>query len=303
MNPALLDLPALRAFVTVAREGSVSRAAARLHRTQPALSLQLRKLAEATGLVLFQRGAHGMALSADGAALLQLAERALAAADDFARAVERLHGSTRGLLRIGTILDPTFLRLGDWLGALVRMAPQVDTELRHGISGSVLAQLQQDRLDVCFYLSPGLAATEALRPALAARTLTRFDYRVVAPAGWGPQVTGRDWEGLATLPWVETPPESAHHRLLQGVFGPRGLAPPRAALVDQEASMLDLVKSGVGLSLVRDAIAIRESQTHGLAVADRVRIACELQFVCLAQRRDEAVVQAAWQALEQVWGH
>ena len=66
--------------------------------------------------------------------------------------------------------------------------------------------------------------------------------------------------------------------------------------------MLDLIKSGVGLSLVRDAIAIRESQQHGLAVADQVRIGCELQFVCLAGRREDAVVQAAWRALEQVWG-
>lgn len=301
MNTAPPDLQLLRAFVAVAREGSVSRAAARLHRTQPALSLQLKKLARDTGLQLFQRGAHGMVLSADGAALLQLAERTLAAADDFARAAQRLHGSVRGLLRIGTILDPSFLRLGDWLGALVRAAPQIATELRHGISGSVLAALQQGQLDVCFYLSPSLAATEALRPALAARSLTRFDYRVVAPSGWGPQVLGRDWEGLATLPWIETPPESAHHRLLQGVFGPRGLAPRRAALVDQEASMLDLIKSGVGLSLVRDAIAMRESQTHGLAVADRVRIACELQCVCLRQRLDDPVVAAAWGALGAVW--
>lgn len=302
MNPALLDLHLLRAFVTVAREGSVSRAAARLHRTQPALSLQLKKLSEASGLELFQRGARGMALSADGAALLQLAELTLAAANDFARGVERLRGSARGVLRIGTILDPSFLRLGDWLGSLVRAAPHIATELRHGISGSVLAQLKQGQLDVCFFLSPGLAATKASQPEMAARTLTRFDYRVVAPAGWGPQVMGRDWEELATLPWLETPPESAHHRLLQGVFAPRGLAPRRAALVDQEASMLDLIKSGVGLSLVRDSTAMRESQTHGLVIADRVRIACELQFLCLAGRRDDAVVQTAWMALDQVWG-
>jgi DNA-binding transcriptional LysR family regulator len=302
MNPGLLDLQLLRAFAVVAREGSVSRAAEHLHRTQPALSLQLKRLAEVTGLTLFQRSAHGMVLSAEGAALLQLAERTLGAADDFARAVERLHGSVRGVLRIGTILDPSFLRLGDWLGALVRAAPHIATELRHGISGSVLAQLQQGALDVCFFLSPSLAATDALQPPLAARTLTRFDYRVVAPSGWGPQVLGQDWEQLATLPWVETPPESAHHRLLQGVFGPRHLTLRRAALVDQEASMLDLVKSGVGLSLVRDATAMRESQSHGLVVADRVQIGCELQFVCLRERLDDEVVAAAWQALAQVWG-
>ena len=301
MNAASIDLQTLRTFVAAAREGSVSRAAVRLHRSQPAVSLQLKRLADTTGLVLFQRTAHGLVLSADGAALLPQAEKVLAAADDFGQAVGRLHGTVRGELRIGTILEPPFIRLGDFLGSLVEAAPQVATELRHGMSGSVLAQVQQGLLDVGFYLSPDIAATQALQPALAVRTLTRFSYRVVGPAGWGPQLAGRDWAGLASLPWLATPPESVHSRLLGEVFAPRGLAPRRAALVDQESSMLDLIKSGVGLSLVRDAIAMRESQTHGLAVADRVELPCELQFVSLAGRAADPVVVAAWEALGRVW--
>ncbi|WP_020201518.1 MULTISPECIES: LysR family transcriptional regulator [Cupriavidus] len=301
MNPANLDLQTLRVFVAVAREGNVSKAAEQMHRSQPAVSLQLKRMAEITGLTLFHRTAHGLVLSADGAALLPQAERALHAIQDVANAVSRLHGTVRGKLRIGTILEPSFIRLGDWLGQLVQSAPQIETELRHGMSGSVMAQLQQGSLDVCFYLSPDREATHQLQPDLAVRTLTRFEYRVVAPAGWGPQVTGCDWEALATLPWLATPPESVHSRLLAGIFGPRGLAPRRAALVDQEPSMLDLIKSGVGLSLVRDATAMRESQTSGLAVADRVRIGCELQFVCLASRLEEALIVEALGALNRVW--
>jgi DNA-binding transcriptional LysR family regulator len=96
-----------------------------------------------------------------------------------------------------------------------------------------------------------------------------------------------------------------HHRLLAGVFGPgslTGMAPPRVARVDQEASMIDLVKSGIGLSLMRDSIAIRESQAFGLAIADRVGLDCALTFVCLRERRHEPVVAAAWEALASVWG-
>ena len=52
------DPQALRAFVAVAREGNVSRAATRLHLSQPAVSLQLKALAEATGLTLFTRTPH-----------------------------------------------------------------------------------------------------------------------------------------------------------------------------------------------------------------------------------------------------
>ena len=65
--------------------------------------------------------------------------------------------------------------------------------------------------------------------------------------------------------------------------------------------MLDLVRSGVGLSLVRDAMAIRESQARGLVIADRVSLECTLCFVGLASRSHEQVVHAAQQALDNVW--
>jgi DNA-binding transcriptional LysR family regulator len=276
----------------------VSRAAHRLHLSQPAVSLQLKRLADMTGLSLFNRTSQGLALTPDGAALLPQAERVLAALSDFQQSAQRLHSTVRGLLRIGTILDPEFTRLGAFLRELVERAPQVATELRQGMSGSVLAQIRGGELDVGFYLGDAHADSGGL---LAARTLSRFFYRVVAPAGWGPQVQGRDWKGLAALPWVATPPESAHHRLLANVFELRGLSPRRVALVDQEASMLDLIKSGVGLSLVRDSIAIRESQAHGLVIADRVQLECTLQFVSLATRVSEPVIASAWTALGQAW--
>lgn len=313
------DPQTLRAFVAVAREGNVSRAAQRLHRSQPAVSLQLKSLAQATGLVLFTRTPHGLALTPDGVALLPQAEKALAALADFGHAAQSLHSTVRGRLRIGTILDPEFTRLGAFLKQLVESAPQIETELRQGMSGDVLAQIGRGELDVGFYLVPlDAPATQSERnaaePVLGAsplgahfelNILTRFTYRVLAPAGWGPQVLGRDWKALAALPWLATPPASAHHRLLARVFGPgslTGVEPRRVALVDQEASMLDLVKSGVGLSLVRDSIAIRESQARGLVVADRVSLDCALSFVCQKARVAEPVIASAWQALEAVWG-
>ena len=308
------DPQTLRAFVAVARCGNVSRAAERLHLSQPAVSLQLKGLAANTGLTLFTRTPQGLTLTRDGAALLPQAEKALAALADFAQAALGLHSTVRGTLRIGTILDPEFIRLGAFLKELVEAAPQIDTELRQGMSGSVLAQIVRGDLDVGFYLdgpvnnesNKGFAQDGRAQAAInfEIMELTRFTYRVIAPAGWGPQVQGRDWKALAALPWLDTPPASVHHRLLARVFGPAsltGLEPRRVALVDQEASMLDLVKSGVGLSLARDSIAMRESQAHGLAVAERVSLDCALSFVCLKARRDDPVVASAWGALAQAW--
>lgn len=293
------DPQALRAFVAVAREGNVSRAANRLHLSQPAVSLQLKALAELTGLQLFTRTPHGLALTPDGAALLPQAEKALAALADFGQAAQSLHNTVRGRLRIGTILDPEFIRLGAFLKELVETAPQIETELRQGMSGEVLAQVVRGELDVGFYL--GLPGEMEDAGPCELRELSRFTYRVLAPAGWGEQVLGRDWKALAALPWIATPPASAHHRMLAGVFSPLGVSPRQVALVDQEASMLDLVRSGVGLSLVRESIAISEAQARGLVVADRVSLDCRLCFVCLRARRGEPVVASACAALGQVW--
>lgn len=303
--PALTDPQTLRAFVAVAREGNVSRAAQQLHLSQPAVSLQLKSLAESTGLQLFTRTPQGLVLTRDGAALLPQADRALAALHDFGQAALGLQTTVRGRLRIGTILDPEFIRLGAFLKVLVESAPQIETELRQGMSGEMLGLLTRQELDVGFCLGQpdSLAGGKPgdPTPAFEARALTHFTYRVLAPAGWGPQVLGRDWRALAALPWLATPPASAHHRLLASAFEPLGLEPKRVALVDQEASMLDLVKSGVGLSLVRDSIAIRESQAHGLVIADKVGLDCVLSFVCLKSRAAEPVVAAAWKALEVAW--
>lgn len=307
----IADLHTLRAFVAVAREGNVSRAAVRLHLSQPAVSLQLKSLAENTGLVLFTRTPHGLVLTRDGAALLPQAEKALLSLADFNQAARRLHSTVRGRLRIGTVLDPEFTRLGAFLKELVESAPQIETELRQGMSGDVLAQVAQGELDVGFYLSlPGDTSSESpqapvnranIAPVFEAKILSHFTYRVLAPAGWGEQVLGRDWKALAALPWLATPAASAHHRLLASVFGPLGVEPRRVALVDQEASMLDLVRSGVGLSLVRDSIAIREAQARGLVIADRVSLDCNLSFTCLQTRLADPVVASAWTALDRVW--
>jgi DNA-binding transcriptional LysR family regulator len=310
------DLPSLKAFCFVAREGNVSRAAAKLHLTQPAVSLQIKALQERSGLQLFTRTPKGLALTRDGAALLPQAEKVLAALQDFGQSARSLHSTLRGTLRVGTILDPEFTRLGEFLKQLVELAPQIDTELRQAMSGEVLTQLAQGSLDVGFYLAMprellhGLTKQNRLlaqqniagaATTLIATPLTRFTYRVLAPAGWGPQVQGRDWRALATLPWIITPEASAHYRLLSSVLAPLGISPKRAALVDQEASMLDLVRSGVGLSLVRDSIAMRESQSRGLVIADKVSLDCTLCFVYTQQRSQEVVIVAAQRALDNVW--
>jgi DNA-binding transcriptional LysR family regulator len=307
LNARPTDPRLLQAFIAVAREGNVSRAADRLFLSQPAVSLQLKELSELTRLELFTRTPNGVLLTRDGAALLSHAERALAGLTDFAQAARRMKGGVRRTLRIGTILDPEFTRLGAFLRELVNLAPEIEAELQHGISGTVLGKLLSSEIDVGYYLGDAQADASALFPrkrripAIHSEILTLFTYRVIGPAGWGPQVRGRDWAELVKLPWILTPPQSVHFRLLADVLEPLGLTQNGVALVDQESSMLALVRSGVGLSLARDSLAMRESQSEGLVIADRVSIDTTLTFICRNASLNDAVVRAAFDALARAW--
>lgn len=289
-----MDLTQLRAFVVIAREGNLTRAAERLHLTQPAVSLQIKSLQSALNLQLFARTPAGMALTDDGAKLLPFAERVLESAAEFRQRASALHSTLSGTLSIGTILDPEFIRLGAFLKRLVESYPQLSTELQHGMSGWVLQQVKAGRLDVGYYLgTPG--------KEVHAQTLTSFTYNVVAPRGWKSRVAGKDWPALAQLPWIWSPPESAHHRLLTRTFNHYKVMPEKVALVDQEPSMLDLVKSGVGLSLVRESIALREAHAHGLVIADAVSLATDLSFITLARRRQEPAIDAVFALVQSLW--
>lgn len=303
MKP-LTDVRTLQAFAVVAREGNVSRAANRLNLTQPAVSLQLKRLADDTGLTLFTRTPHGLALTREGAALAAKAEQVLGALVDFRQTARHLTGRVQGRLRVGTIIDPEFTRLGAFLSNLLEAAPGIETELFHGISGDVPERIVKGALDVGYFLgdpNPGAADQAQGSEIFACRELTRFTYCVVAPAGWVARVRGRDWADLAALPWIGTPPASVHNRLLTPLFSALGVRQNRVAMVDQEASMLAMVRSGVGLSLCRESIALHEQQTQGLAIADRARLDCALNFICLATQRAAPNIDTAFEVMDRVW--
>ena len=67
-----MDLGELQVFLTVAKEGSFSRAAERLYRTQPAVSLAIRKLEDSLGQPLFVRGARPVRMTDAGTLLARI---------------------------------------------------------------------------------------------------------------------------------------------------------------------------------------------------------------------------------------
>ncbi|OEU99069.1 MULTISPECIES: LysR family transcriptional regulator [Streptomyces] len=122
-----MELRHLRAFLAIAEEGSITRAAARLHTGQPALSRTLRRLEDHLGVRLVDRSTHHLALTAAGRVFRDRAATALAAAD---AAFDPRSLSAARPLRLGH----PWAALGSWTVPLLRRwdqeHPEVPLELR-----------------------------------------------------------------------------------------------------------------------------------------------------------------------------
>ena len=306
---ALPQTQALRCFVAIAREGSVSRAAAVLHLSQPAVSLQLKSLEEHTGLKLFERTPTGLLLTAAGTALLPRAREAISRLSAFNATAQSLAESGQKTLRVGTILDPEFIRLGDLVKALTAADPQTEIFFHHGMSDDVLARIGRNELDICFYIdrAPRGPSGRRMEERLSEcgtycfAPLMNFTYHVIGPAEWSDKFLDAGWEELVSLPWLATPTASAHRRLLDDVFRPIGKIPKRVALTDQEEAMVDLVESGVAMSLAREFVLGKRTRPANYAIARRVALQCDLSLACLASSRNDPAIAGAYAAARTVW--
>ncbi|CAN7738070.1 LysR family transcriptional regulator [Caballeronia sp. LjRoot34] len=289
------DLQHIRAFVAVAREGSLTRAAQLLHLTQPAVSLQLKSFQDQLNLRLLARSPRGLTLTTDGLKLLPYAENILHAIGDFEAAAGNMLTVLSGTVSIGTILNPQTIRLGAILQHMASHYPEVRTRLRHAMTGQVLDQIRSGTLDAGFYLGMPGDIDGIEFHAIALMPIT---YYVIAPKGWQDRINGRGWTELAALPWIWTPPTSTHHRMLSHAFDAAGVRPQVAAEVDLEASMVELVRAGVGLSLARESVAIDEAQKYGVAISRELPIEIPLSFITQARRREEPLIEAIFLAAQ-----
>ena len=96
-----MDLAVLQVFQTVANERSYSRAAEKLYRTQPAISIAMRKLEEWVGQPLFVKGSGARALTDAGVLLLEYAERMLNLREEARKGLTELRGMERGQVSLG----------------------------------------------------------------------------------------------------------------------------------------------------------------------------------------------------------
>ncbi len=165
-----MELRHLRYFVAVAEEQNVTRAAARLHVSQPPLTRQIQDLEAELGAALFARTGKAIKLTEAGRVFLVEARAALQRVEEAVRAVQVAATREQGELHIGYAPTPTIEVLPVVLRAFRKVAPQVRVLLHDHSSPEMLAGLREGRLHAAFMMQPSRPAARGISFA-ALRTL------------------------------------------------------------------------------------------------------------------------------------
>ncbi|WP_104202957.1 LysR family transcriptional regulator [Billgrantia saliphila] len=142
----MLDLLLLRSFVAVIDEGSFTRAANRLHLTQPAISGHLRRLEAQVGKPLLRRTTRAFEVTPDGECLAAYARAILALNRDAMTQLSR--SSYQGNVRLGIAEDCVSPSLMRTLKSFVNDNPQVELGVRVGIPGDMVVAMKRGDVDL-----------------------------------------------------------------------------------------------------------------------------------------------------------
>jgi DNA-binding transcriptional LysR family regulator len=290
-----VELYRLRTFVAVARLGHLTRAAEALHVSQPTVTGQLKALEQELGVPLFTRKAHGVVLTPWGQKLLSTATSVIATVDDFVQSARAQSGSVGRKLRVGIIVNPEFLRLGEITSRVRTRRPDVELEFHQSLSSVIRRDIQRRELDGGFFLGT------VQQSSVHAIHLTSVEFRVIAPAAWKRRIEAASWQDLAKLPWVCTPKGGAFRKLSSRFFRRHNMKPATVTETDRESTILNLVAAGVGLGFVRaDALPLK-SQRAGRILQLPGSISTGLYFLFAAGRQEDRAVVALVDAVRAAW--
>jgi DNA-binding transcriptional LysR family regulator len=246
----MFDLNQLRCFVAVAEELHFGRAAARLNMTQPPLSRQVQILERILDVALFERTSRSVRLTPAGQSFLVEARRLLKQAEGAALLARRVAAGRAGAIGIGFTATSAHSCLPDLVAACRRQLPDVTLVLREMVSGDQFEALGNGQIDAGLLRPPVVQAGTASFRVAEERLMAALpeDH----PLAQAPSLSLRDFAGE---PFIMYAPYEARyfHDLVIELFARSGLLPDYVQHLSQIHSILALVRSGLGISIVPEA--------------------------------------------------
>ncbi len=165
-----MDLAQLEIFLAIAQERSFSRAAEKMLRTQPAISIAIKRLEEELGEQLFDRSSKSGTMTEAGRVLHSYAQRMINLRDEALTSIGELRGMNRGRLSIGANESTSLYLLPPLLLDYRRRFPNIKIEVYRNISERIPSEVLERNLDFGFLsydpMHPSLQSMELFRDEL-----------------------------------------------------------------------------------------------------------------------------------------
>lgn len=238
-----LELRHLRTFAAIAETHSLSKAAARLHLTQPAVSHQVKALEDLYGIPLFERKTMPLRLTPGGQRLLHLAREVESRVSEAERDLSRIADGRAGQLRIAVECHSCFDWLMPSMDAFRERWPEVELDLVSGFHADPVGLLGEDRADLV------IVSHAQKRSGIAFHPLFRYEVSALLarehPLTAKPFLGARDFarETLVTYPIPDDRID-----VLREVLIPARVEPARRRTTELTVAILQLVASRRGIA-------------------------------------------------------
>lgn len=255
-----IDLRQLEMIEAIARLGSLTKAADALAVTQPAISIQMRKLEDQVGLALFEREGRGVRLTEAGQDVAHHARRIGNVLDDLKEDLRQFKSIDKGLLRVAVVSTANYFIPRD-IAAFREAHPGVEINLRVANRDTILHLLDQNATDLAITGQPPDDAD------VVARSFKENPLVIIAPPGH--ELAGRTDIGpadLARFPFVVREPGSGTRAVMERAFRQFGLSCDVACVLSSNEAVKQAVQAGLGLAVISRQTTDLEVETGRLSI-------------------------------------
>ncbi|MCX7814246.1 MAG: LysR family transcriptional regulator [Tepidimonas ignava] len=296
IRPPRVTFHQLRTLEAVVRLGSITRAAAELHLTQPTVSAQIHELQSALDTALVEPVGRGIRPTEAAQLLRATALDMFARWQRFEEDLQALHGLERGRLRIAGVTTTEYF-IARWLRRYTDSHPGIDIELAVDNRDAVVRRLQQDEIELAVMMMPPDNLPLHRVP------LMRNPLVLIGPAGhpWAGarRVARTALNGQALL---MREPGSGTRLATEAYLHTHGLTPTVRATLGSNEAIKHAVAAGLGLAVVSRHALAADPAHDGVALLPVVGFPIERRWL-LVWRSDRRLSLAAQRFVEHVRAH
>jgi len=291
-----VNITQIQYVLTVAECGSISRAASKLFVSQPALSLQIKKLEQELGFSLFYRTAQGVSLTEEGRIFCADAQAVRQAWDTLRETGIRLGGKQRE--RISIHLGPRVFSNGLFpkIVTFFEQHPHIEPTFIVAGGGSFLEDLKHGDIDVALNYIP---ASDALSDARRFSCCELIRERHCILTGRNTELAKRkraSYHDLTDLTIIAAPEDSLEAQIMNRVLQKHGVTPGRMYRLDGIDTTMEMVRGGTGVALGPESFA----EYYGVCTVPLDPPEEEsLYFVCLREKQEQAGIRALRKYLQE----